>query len=70
MHCEMKKSPRGLAKDVRASAARRSPNLPFWVSAMLPIEILLMVDSNLERPVCDVRGIGMMKRRKKTTSSN
>ena len=70
MHCEMKRSPRGLAREVRASAARRSPNRPFCVSAILPIAILLNVDSVRDRPECEVRGIGIRKRRKKTTSSS
>lgn len=70
MHCEMKRSPSGFAKDVNASAAKRSPNLPFCVSAMLPIDILFNVESSLDRPVCDVRGIGTKKSRNRITSSN
>ena len=70
MHCEMKRSPSGFARDVSASAAKRSPNLPFCVSAILPIDILLRVESSLDRPVCDDRGIGTKKSRKVSTSTN
>ena len=37
---------------------------------MLPIDILLNVESSLDRPVCDVRGIGTKKSRNKITSSS
>ena len=37
---------------------------------MLPIDILLNVENSLDRPVCDVRGIGTKKSRNRITSSS
>ena len=62
MQPDTKRSPRIFAYDVKTSASSMSPNFPSCASAIPPILMRFRVDKKRDRPVCDMRGKGVMKK--------